>query len=59
MLGVDVVGDEDLVFESFAEEMLNQGNPLGVAWEVDGLVQLGSNSSTYLRKQIPKAQEAA
>jgi hypothetical protein len=40
MFGVDVVGDEDLVFESFNEEMMDQANPLRIAREVDGLIQL-------------------
>jgi hypothetical protein len=40
VFGVDVVSDENLVFQSLTNEMLDQGNPLSVAWEVDRLVQL-------------------
>jgi len=40
MFGVNVVGDEDLVFESFTEETTDQANPLRIAREVDGLIQL-------------------
>ncbi len=40
MLGMDIMGHQDLVLVTFTDEMFNQMNPLSVAREVDGRLDL-------------------